>query len=448
MSRKIRPAFISLLLCILISLPGCGNQAENVTDYGGETASTKTPPESTTADATRISVLPDVQTEGDPISQDSFSHAGKTVELSITSVTRDSDYLSTYKVAKVTKDLVHETEVIKKLFGDTTKEIHGNVSAADVSVGLIGHLNGRIALAYQELWQKCISEEPADSFPTWEDGEDFFWHTYEGTYDGVTYQLLIAYFEDLKRKQIIFYPKNPGDLINQPDSTELITVSSLTEEGWLKDILKLQNQTRSGEDTLLSEVHSFTKDKLLSELPTEEIFITCSQYNDDPWNVQAAICPLTEIQGGTNDTSKVVLDGYVAQSNWGHNTLRDYNDPAYLNNLATVLVTDHGVIGCELTMSYELVGKLQLVEAFLPFDMEMNALKDAIIQNIDPSKINGSSLKIDSANLVFCPVDSPVSPNEAVFVPAWQFSMMSNGPIGNIFLNIIDGSLIDIQYYQ
>ena len=149
MSRKIRPAFIILLLCILISLPGCGNQAENVTDYGGETASTKTPPESTTADAIRISVLPDVQTEGDPIYQDSFSHAGKTVELSITSVTRDSDYLSTYKVAKVTKDLVHETEVIKKLFGDTTKEIHDNVSAADVSVGLIGHLNGRIALAYQ-----------------------------------------------------------------------------------------------------------------------------------------------------------------------------------------------------------------------------------------------------------------------------------------------------------
>ena len=445
--RKWNKKLITIAFAFGVSLSGCGKQVETVTDYGNTTEPGETTNTSTSVEQ-KTGVLPDVQEDGDPIYEDTFSLSGKQIELSITSVSRDTDLLRTYKVAKITRDRIYEDEVVKNLFGDTAKKVDDSVGNDEIAPGRIGHLNCRIAAAYEELWQRCFPEETTEVFPTWEDGEDFFWHTYEGDFEGVTYRLLIAYREKHKQKQIIFYPKNPGDLLNKPECTEMLSLPSSREDGIWGDVLKQSNQTKSGEDALKDTARQFTKEKLLSPLPVEDSGITFTDNSGEPWNTQVAICPPTEMQGGTNDPSKVVLDGYLVQSNWAHYGVGDEDNPAYKNNLATVLVTDHGVIGGELMMSYEMVEELPQVVAFLSFDDLMVELKGAIQDHFDVSKIKGSSLRITSANLVFCAVDSPNSPNEAVFVPAWQFWAESNGGAGIIYLNIVDGSLIDIYYFN
>ena len=90
--RKWNKKLITIAFVVGVSLSGCGKQAETVTDYGNTTEPSETTNASTSVEK-KTGVLPDVQEDGDPIYEDTFSLAGKQIELSITSVSRDTDLL-------------------------------------------------------------------------------------------------------------------------------------------------------------------------------------------------------------------------------------------------------------------------------------------------------------------------------------------------------------------
>ena len=48
--------------------------------------------------------------------------------------------------------------------------------------------------------------------------------------------------------------------------------------------------------------------------------------------------------------------------------------------------------------------------------------------------------------LIYYPVTNEENPRESTLVPAWDFKMFSNGQIGEIVLNAVDGSMLNILY--
>ena len=92
--RKWNKKLITIAFAFGVSLSGCGKQAETVTYYGNTTEPGEMTNTSTSV-GKKTGVLPDVQEDGDPIYEDTFSLSGKQIELSITSVSRDTDLLRT-----------------------------------------------------------------------------------------------------------------------------------------------------------------------------------------------------------------------------------------------------------------------------------------------------------------------------------------------------------------
>lgn len=70
----------------------------------------------------------------------------------------------------------------------------------------------------------------------------------------------------------------------------------------------------------------------------------------------------------------------------------------------------------------------------------------AASEEFNKNKVNGQKIKIDTASLMYYPVHSEENPTESTLVPAWSFNVVSNGVIGEIIMNALDGSLLSIIY--
>lgn len=60
--------------------------------------------------------------------------------------------------------------------------------------------------------------------------------------------------------------------------------------------------------------------------------------------------------------------------------------------------------------------------------------------------MNGSKLIFDTAELIYYPTSPVDTPEESSLVPVWRFQARSNGPIGQVYINAIDGSWIEALY--
>ena len=256
--RKWNKKLITIAFAFGVSLSGCGKSAETVTDYGNM-SSEKTTDESLTEEVSsqeikNTSESIDIQDArsgqklsdwlgGKELSRENTFSIGKypansslffwiaeneeEIESFLESgkggsAALDTDELPAWRVSSVTQEGIHESEIVHNLLGDNATEIRGTVSLsagdAELVVGACRDFIGRYDNSFKDddaFYQEF--DNPDHSWQAWFEGENYYWHTYEGKYMDMDYQLVIGYLGEYHQKVISFFPKNAGDLVGAPE---------------------------------------------------------------------------------------------------------------------------------------------------------------------------------------------------------------------------------------
>ena len=455
--RRLKNIAAVTVLAILCS--ACGKQeAEKITGYGdnGTTAAAaaseendpeKTSQETKVTEGGRTGALPAAQLSGDPIWEGNTTLDGIPVEISITQLMRDTDMMHVFRLNSVTEDRIKEKETVQNIFGDTAKEVKRTLSAeGGDSLRLIWDAGGYIT---QHAGDYSYEYSEKSTTESWVDNSEYFWHTYEGTYLDTDYQLGIGYSKESAEKFISLYPKNPGDVIGDPtcDRAEQVwfSVDGLNSTYWngvfLKEVFKDRpNRTQSSEDDLCRMVMKFSKDMLYCDMSRDDLRSITGQDVGSPQTNE--ILFYVSKEEDNKEFPGAVLDGYIVDWDMFHSG--EYK--GIFGNSAYFGVTDKGVISLTMIASYEVTEELTDNAEVLKFDAVMESLSKEITENFEKSHINGQKLKINMATLIYYPVPNDEDPTECTLVPAWDFKVSSNGVIGEIILNALDGSHLSILY--
>ncbi len=473
MRKKPYRRILAVLLGLSLLCTACGEtKSDTIDDYGTPVTSSGTSagssPESssgsteagtgteqsgqaTESSGKKTGWIPEAQVGGKPVWEDTFSIGSIPVEVGITDVARDVDTFHSYRMKSISEDQTHEAEIVKNLFGDTGKEVRRDLSAA---AGDSHNIIGICVSVYMNFHpQESIKYNEEGPVSSWEDGEEYFYHTYEGSYKNVPYQLLFTYSREGGEKMISFYPKNPGDLIGStkcPDVTALPNhIEGINTEIWNRinvweTMQDRPNRTESSEEALIDSVTTFAADQLKMPLAKEDMKITIGQDTGDPVRRELLFYSEDAINAGNMDDA--VLDGYEVQYDMMHGATSDNSYSWFLGNIGSFWVTDQGVVGATIKCSGEIVEELATQVQLLSFDNVMESFRESVKASYDPTRVNGQKLTFNKAQLMYQPVTSETDDTEYTLVPAWVFPAYSNGQVGLVAINAIDGSLVCIQY--
>ena len=101
---------------------------------------------------------------------------------------RDTSYLPAWSVKKITRDQTYESEVVKNLLGDTAGEVHRTISREEgdsnrfqsVCMNFFLKVQREILMTHTlEAGDMDPYMNPYEGFPSWMDGDGYFWHTWE-----------------------------------------------------------------------------------------------------------------------------------------------------------------------------------------------------------------------------------------------------------------------------
>lgn len=477
-----------VLTCLALCCTACGKETEQVTGYGGQgtTAESKTTSADTeNSEKTTVDATTEAMRVGHKLSdwlggkelnwQETFSIGSYSVEANLsyrfvdTEEEReeclekgfipayDTEELPAYRVTSITKDKVFEAEVVKNLLGADAKEVQGQIGRLNGDSGMVVDAVTDFYYRYNE--NAVVNHEDKQvTFPAWEDGEDYFWHTYEGKYMDIDYQLMIAYSEEAHQKVISFFPKNPGLLTGEPDLSEITMaqqgmivpmileaeLENEDDEVWRKVSLEelglTENRTKANEETMQKEAETFLRDQLLCKLNYGGVSMKDS--------AELVFCKGTDTM---KDLEGAVLDGYAGYINCEFGKQDVFVESDFNSNLGSVIMTDKGVVGIAAYIVYDFEERLSDQVAILPFDKVCAALEQELADNMDFTKATSSTLYLNGVRFEYYPIPSPENSREYTFVPAWIFEIdTGNGyyGLGQAILNATDGNLIKIIYYE
>ncbi len=453
MRRKI----VVTALCLALCLTACGGEAEKVTDYGGESKNTTAVASSETAGTegaedpgnstegsgnSSVPALPAPQMDGSPIYEKTFDLNGIPVEVGIKTVIRDADHFHSYQMKTVEYTAEKEKEIVQRLLGDSAKEVRRDLSLEEGDSELIMDLIKSIEISISgdaNVWAKT-------KVPGWVD-EDTFYHVYEGIYRDVDYELLVAKFSG-GGIRVGLFPKIIGDPIGAKDCNRYMEVQTdLNGGGYTminntvvqKAMSDRPNRTQGSEEALIDTAESFVKDVLGMEIDRQDLVLTRGKGTGNPTKTELLF--LSEEAENSKTLEGAVLDGYRIDYDMGHTGLE-----FSMLNQGVLCVTDQGVIGCTLDIFYEVDKVLSEDVQLLPFDKVMDSFQRGVKDKFEVSYVNGSKLKFHMAELIYYPISPVDTPEEISLVPVWRFQAMSNGPIGQVYINAIDGSWIEALY--
>ncbi len=488
-----RSGIIATMLCMGLMLSGCGSrEAETVTDYGGDGRATVTTEVGTgteeqgstegtsgepldrdaalaAAEAKSNQTLQE-KLGGEEVSyQESFSIGQIPVSMDLRYEVPDITALPSYRVTTPSGKLLPEEEIVKNLFGDSATEVK---RALSLTKGDSERVLGDAATCYYELFPDKYDPEAWNAgtpdCSAWEDDRDSFYHTYEGSWQGTDYQLLIGKVGD---DQILsFYPKNPGALIGRPELSRVL----LEQEGTvhyadpldrskdyelsLDQLGDATNQTTGEPSTLLASAGDFLKGKMLVSLPEDAIVLTSFAtfegdisggvtMSDGDGKLQGIVYANPE-DLSRGSLGNAVINGYMAHTNYtlsglGYASVFESGD----QNTGSFWLADGGVIGMTLYLTYNFEEKLSENVPLLSFENAMASFRNEVAEELDMSKVTGSSITVDYADLAYYAVTSPEKKGEATYVPVWVIPMKSNNyEFAYALVNAMDGSVVGMQY--
>ena len=501
---RTRASVIAALLCMGLALSGCGTKdPERITGYGGDTAgstsaesksetgsegSGQNGTEGSTGESTegnggqldRDAAIASAEAKsnqslreklgGEKVTwQDAFSIGKLPVTVDVQYEVPDISALPSFLAKTPEAKRIPEAEVVQTIFGDTATEVKRTLSQTK---GDSERIQGVCYGAYCEFYPDSSGTENSEGVPDcsgWEDVGDYFYHTYEGKYNDIDYQLVIGLRED--SQMIVLYPKNPGDLVGRPECSKVVIADNgivhvvdpndRTRDYELSTELleDPNNRAKDEESTQLAAAQNFVRDKLKVNLPDDTIAFerTWTEYGDSPDGSitfdesQAGRRELVFVDTTTvseNSLGRAVMNGYQAHLSYYLSGLPyEVVFETSSSNIGSLWVTDDGVVGAEIYMNYDFEEKLSDNVALLSFENAMASFKNGVTENLDMTKVTGNSLTVNYAELSYYPIPSPDKKGEVTFAPAWMISLYSNGfEIGCAIVNAMDGSLIEIRY--
>ena len=508
--RKLSCRLLSFVLALTLVLSGCGEEGEKeyvVEDYeiagGNKTAGGSAEKEEgeTSQDIPVNSEQGSIKERlGEKTSfQDAFSIGGISADINVNynpiEIGGLTDKLPSYKVAEIAENDVDEEGIVNRIFGDTAGKMNGNlkVDAGDSEY---------IIRAFTEMLYEFSGEAPdVDMFmggligevtesQAWIEEEDYFIHTYEGLYNEIEYQLMIAYSRVKKYKVVSLFPKHVSDLVDDPNiegvtllfpgnGLYIESIPDSYEMDFRQVMSDRPNRSQLSEDKLIDKSYSFVENKIGLDLLDDSINPYYDMYD--------AIGMAVEIEGETGDitydglpaeTEKTELlfmpktidenltgairSGYLFQveDRIGGMTLDaglykpNYNYDSYeprLKNSGEMWVDDSGVVAFDMTIGFNVVEKVSEDVPILTFENAMKAFEEAAINNFDTSQVSvtDSNKKVyfKNAYLLYYPIPSPDKEGEYIFAPVWAVESV-NGSVtqSTTLINAMDGSLVEIVY--
>ena len=496
--------WIALSLCIGFSLSGCGKQVETVSDYGKSTTTDQSITEgNNTSDSSEGS---NTSETGEWMSEQGISDAinghklsdwlgGKSltwnnnfaagyvpVDVNFTLgivedqeelekqyqkepssvVLWDTNELPAWRVTRITRENVHEEKIVQNLFGDSAKKVERNLSLNLGDAKGIIDVCSRCQIMVNQAGKPGNDNYSPDSQEVSAEkvGEDYYWHTYEGTYLGINYQLTVGYLGSEHQKILALYPKNLGDPVEAAEISHVVSarnhqlIISQEDEFYVKDLDELsvaKNRTTKNEESIRKEAEDFLRDQLLCSLyhgevithlnderPTDLVFIT----EEDVWDEFPDDGVMSENLYGA------VVDGYVVNLDTSIGKQRFPADSAAdANNDGRLWITEKGVIGGTLYISYDYEECLTEQIAILPFEQVTGSMELIITENLDISKVKGHALKLDDLEFIYYAYPYPNDPQKFTLIPVWKVSVVSDQTIiCTVIMNAVSGSLIEIKY--
>ena len=461
---------IAISLCLGCLLSGCGRQSDTVTDYGkasaDQIAEKDGEHEGNTEEIIRI---PETNADGTPVWEKSFAVEDVPISISINSIQNTIDQLRAYRSLLITEDNVHEDEVVSGLFGDTAEKITCKMGEFD---GQLTNATYWITWLYIAYHPEVVVKEsngvisyPSDDFPLWMDEENGWYHLWQGQYQNVTYQLLIGYDREKGRKDICFWPVNPGEMIGRPECTDVSSFSQYggfsVGETMIYDAMSgRSNETKADLSELRNKAGSFARQYLRTILWEEDI-----ELENGPETYQLVFrqgidpdydySETTQTIPDRNNPDKMYLNGYELGYCASHRSFKEYEKNTlsadrnnYPGNSGEFWVINTGVLGCSLHIWDEPVEELSEGTVILAFDTLMKSFCEQLTERLDVSDLSGYELSCTSAQLIFYPVPSEESKQEVTYVPAWVFVLGGRGgpwtdSLGvKAILNAIDGKML------
>lgn len=448
-------------LCLMWVLSGCGAKTPaTVEDYGGTASETK-------EDTRGLATFP--RTYGDPfdeepqvVYEESFAAGDVPVEIHLKSVTWDVDQTFTRPVRAVTRDSIQEDTLVRSFFGGTEMKVDRPLE--DTDPFYLTDIIEAFQLVYQPDRVTSIQENDSTYYeyaalPTWEDGSDYFYHTWEGTHDGVDYWLFLGYRESLHSEYIRFYPKNPGELVGDAAYSDMLSYNSrwggftLADGREINDILKnVKNRTKMNDKSLREMASEFAEKTLQVRIPSDDIVFS----GDDTRDILYFTSPSMEDR---ERYDKALVDGYLLRSRGMHMeygldaidmiSFTGKNTHAIIDNRSKVYIHDAGVIAGDYCIAY-LPADNEEVALVLNFNHLLSAFRGHLTENISHMQNENQKITCDTMRLIYYPVQSNTSNPEYTYIPVWRIELRRNDyyPIAIMFLNAIDGSLIEIQYEE
>lgn len=451
---KLRVITIGLGLTLILT--GCGgNTSGTVENYGG----TSTGQEQVVQG---LDSFPKTRFgDSDIVYEETFAIGNVPAEIRLQSITWDMDQLYTRKMHIVTKDSIQEEQMIHAFFGDTAMKVDREAEEEDA------YRLRELCEAFQRVYHPENVIETKDKYsisydfetlPTWEDGSGFFYHTWEGKHDGTDYWLILGFREDTHSEIIRFYPKNPGELIGKPSFSQFEVYNTswggltLADGRKIQDILGgKKNRTTKNDNSLKEMASNFASETLQVSIPPDDM--TFTDADDSRYIVYF-------INGGTISEDRyedAVVDGYRMNSRGMHSdygvdflglySFTPEDENRVIDNQSTVYLHDSGIIAGEYLIAY-LPTESEEGALILSLDPLISAFKSHMVENLDLSNANGRSVTLKYMKLIYYPIPSKEDPTEYSYVPTWEMDLRwnNNSTLATVYINAIDGSLIDIHY--
>lgn len=494
MIKKFKSGII--LSCLALSLAGCGGKEQYTVDEyansnseeavvasgtsseGSESSNTESPdsesaaPEGTTAAAVSEGKLS--QKLGGTTYEwgTSFTASGVNVNLNAHSEIKDTDSLPVYKVSLLKESDLNEDEVVKNIFGDSAKKIDRQLDYSNGdSEELVSDVNTLYYQYHRDKIESLSYEEQAaiTTSEGWCEEEGFTIHTYEGTYQGIEYELFIGYDRQDNTRMISLYPKNIGEYFG---NEKLDTIASfwvgtdLQEQPNVKEFLGSDMLSEKDVDDRVAEAESILVDKFGMNMPDGFIsndkgdsgydreytfYISRQALKDAGYDNVYQIENVYTLMDTFNmmDPDSYLMDGFNAvayPSLGGQDIFVDPRGGVIVNIFdgGNFYLTDKGVLGFSFASGFEYEEQMSEDVPVLDYESMLHAFESDLTASLDASELSKSSITFSEARFVYYPIPSPDVQGELTLVPAWEFSSMDYDTF--VLINAMDGSLIEIMY--
>ena len=264
----------ALSAAFILSATGCGKtEADEVTDYGVNTAATAVTEEAGASDnGTTTDAAPSSNdmTNGGTLKEqfgdrvewkESIAVQGIEASIDFQEEMPDDYEMNVYYTKRPDDSAESEEAMVKALFGDTAEKLESVSYTTQTE-------NMSLLYKYRDILSDIEGTEPqysviTSSFTdkyTWADEAYYYIHMYKGKYNDMDYALLLAYDYNKSRKYIFFEPTDVNQYFPDGNYKTMMLEAANDTAG---NILDVDNACDLSVDELMDQAKSFAGEKLL-----------------------------------------------------------------------------------------------------------------------------------------------------------------------------------------